>query len=83
VVCRLQHELASHQGTIKKLLDERAAALEELSQRTQALNAATSHIGQLTATAREHEQLQVRPALLVGVRKHTHLRVAQFVRKAA
>lgn len=57
--CRLQQEVASHQATICKLLDEKAAALEELSRRTQALDAATAEIRQLNAAVRDREQLQV------------------------
>lgn len=57
-VCRLQQELASQQTTIRGMLDEKAALLEQLSQRTQALDAAAANCTRLSEEAKERERLQ-------------------------
>ncbi|KAL4458548.1 hypothetical protein ABPG75_013413 [Micractinium tetrahymenae] len=50
---RVQREVTAHQSSIRKLLDEKGTALEQLAARSQALDAAQLQIRELTAASRD------------------------------
>lgn len=54
---RAQHEVSAHQQAIRRLLEEKGAALEELAGRTQALDAAALQVRELSAAASDRLQL--------------------------
>lgn len=54
---RAQHEVTVHQQAIRRLLEEKSAALEQLAGRTQALDAAALQVRELSAAAGDRLQL--------------------------
>ena len=55
---RTQHEVTAHQAGIRRLLEEKSAALEQLAARGQALDAAQLQVRELTGASRERLALQ-------------------------